>query len=391
MPSIFINYRSCDETYAAILLDEKLCGRFGREHVFRDNRSILLGKNYKPVLWGSLAKSSVLIVVIGPKWRGEQPDGTAKIDDPDDFVRREIELALQIGIRVVPVLVGDVPNLAAAKLPPSLAALADCQYTRLGNRGAQHDVARLVDELARSFGTSDRPDEPPDGAAAAVNGAVAAVQLARADATVGERINRRSLLRNALAEAVAEARLGAVEFDERRAGYTVVMGTAVPPARVIASFPRALNAALTERNSTLGPLWKVKVGVHPDSVEGAEAIASIPVLDDVLRQASRAHVALAVPDRLYREVVEAHARVIDPSTFGEAVSGGMACWIHVPDYPSPPRVPGIRSNESTVRDAPSPPPIGGPVFHVHGDFHGRQIAGDHVGRDVNYYGDGYRR
>src|SRR4051794_10239531 len=49
MNHIFVNYRTGDETYAALLLDEKLCERFGRRNVFRDNRSIGLGLDFKPV------------------------------------------------------------------------------------------------------------------------------------------------------------------------------------------------------------------------------------------------------------------------------------------------------------------------------------------------------
>src|SRR5690348_14726057 len=141
---IFVNYRSDDEPGVAVLLDEKLCERFGRDRVFRDNRSIGLGVDFRPQLWGRLAKSSVLIVVCGARWLAADEHGRRRLDDPDDFVRREIEWALTMGIAVVPVLVGDVPDLRVSDLPSGLADLAHRQRWRLRTRGMHRDIPQLI-------------------------------------------------------------------------------------------------------------------------------------------------------------------------------------------------------------------------------------------------------
>lgn len=54
-----------------------------------------------------------MVSVIGPRWLGIESDGTRRIDGDHDWIRREIEMALQLGIPVIPVLVEQ------GKMPPS--------------------------------------------------------------------------------------------------------------------------------------------------------------------------------------------------------------------------------------------------------------------------------
>ena len=160
---IFVNYRSDDAGQAAILLDHVLVERFGPDRVFRDSRSIPLGADFRPQLWGDLARSAVLIAIIGRRWAGETPDGRRRIDDPDDFIRREIALALKIGIRVVPVLLDNVSLPPESELPADIQDIASRQYLRLHTRSAERDVQHLVESLAQMLG-----DESP-AVSAAVN------------------------------------------------------------------------------------------------------------------------------------------------------------------------------------------------------------------------------
>jgi hypothetical protein len=52
-------------------------------------------------------------------WLGgrRSEDGTRRLDDPDDFVRLELEAALARGIRVIPVLVDRAPLPRSDSLP----------------------------------------------------------------------------------------------------------------------------------------------------------------------------------------------------------------------------------------------------------------------------------
>jgi hypothetical protein len=146
MTSVFISYRSEDEAFAAVLLNHALSQRFGSARIFLDT-GMPVGIDYRPELWGRLARSTAVLVVIGPRWLTVSDPAGRKVDNEDDFVRREIQMALQTGTRVVPVLVGDTPMPAADDLPTDIRELSTRQFLRLRARNAQYDIQHLVDEL----------------------------------------------------------------------------------------------------------------------------------------------------------------------------------------------------------------------------------------------------
>jgi TIR domain len=95
MGGIFINYRGDDSDTAAVLVDRELVGRFGSDQVFLDSRSIPAGADFAEELLGRVRAGSVLLVVIGPRWLTvTDAAGRRRIDDPADWVRREIAEAL---------------------------------------------------------------------------------------------------------------------------------------------------------------------------------------------------------------------------------------------------------------------------------------------------------
>lgn len=124
MPHVFINYRTGDGERTAALLDQELSRRFGQDRVFRASRSIAPGHAYPEVLLTALRHSSVLLAIVGPDWTNFR----RRLQDPDDWVRKEIEAAFECGLIVVPVLDGrKTDRLSKAALPPELARLADLQ------------------------------------------------------------------------------------------------------------------------------------------------------------------------------------------------------------------------------------------------------------------------
>ncbi|GAA2392366.1 toll/interleukin-1 receptor domain-containing protein [Dactylosporangium salmoneum] len=148
MGGIFINYRTTDAALGAAVLDDKLVERFGPDAVFRDNRSLPLGKTFEATLWKRLRSSDLVLVVIGPHWLTESTGAGRLIDDPDDFVHREIAEALSLDLDVVPVLIGDTPLPRSGDLPPALRPLAGYQFAQIRARDPEPDMARLVDRLA---------------------------------------------------------------------------------------------------------------------------------------------------------------------------------------------------------------------------------------------------
>ena len=106
---IFINYRIHDSNDAVSLLEDKLVDEFGDKVVFRDKSGIQGGDNFDKVIKQKVVGCQVMLVVIGKIWKtvafteGER-EGELRLDDPDDWVRREILLALEHGKHVIPVL-----------------------------------------------------------------------------------------------------------------------------------------------------------------------------------------------------------------------------------------------------------------------------------------------
>jgi hypothetical protein len=144
-PLVFLNYRTDDQPWAAVLLDHLLSSKFGAESVFRDSRSIPPGTIFDHELLAAVRRAAVLLVMIGDRWlNARDTHGRRAIDSRTDWVRKEIAEAFSCGIIVVPVLIGETPTLVARDLPPAVRRLANCQYVRLQPRDPERDVEYLV-------------------------------------------------------------------------------------------------------------------------------------------------------------------------------------------------------------------------------------------------------
>lgn len=146
MAGIFVSYRKEDEPYGAAFLDAVLSHEFGSDVVFRASRSIKPGEDFESRIFQAIRRSAVLLVVIGPNWLARDANGRRRLDDPQDFVRREIAEALRNDVPVVPVLM-NADRLAAADLPEDIRAMARVQDVRVHFRHSHIDGPALVDEL----------------------------------------------------------------------------------------------------------------------------------------------------------------------------------------------------------------------------------------------------
>jgi hypothetical protein len=149
MADVFISYRAEDEPYGAALIDTVLAARFGPDRVFRDSRSIRPGDDYLVGILDQLGLCSTLLAVIGPRWLAAvDAAGRRRLDDGDDWVRRELAEAFDRRLRVIPVLLAGATMPQAGDLPAEIARLARCQYLQVHHRTVVEDLARLVDELS---------------------------------------------------------------------------------------------------------------------------------------------------------------------------------------------------------------------------------------------------
>jgi formylglycine-generating enzyme required for sulfatase activity len=147
---LFISYRRDDTQDITGRLFERLAARFGDHNIFMDVDSIPIGADFRQILRDAIADSSVALVMIGRQWLSVADErGQRRLDNPDDFVRIEVEAALARGIPVVPILTQGAAMPHERDLPPSMAALAFRHGVDV--RSDQHfgpDAEQLITRLA---------------------------------------------------------------------------------------------------------------------------------------------------------------------------------------------------------------------------------------------------
>ena len=141
---VFISYRRDDAAGYAGRLEEALEQQLGRGSVFRDVLDIAPGEDFAHTIRQRLASAQAVLVLIGPRWAGVQTGAARRIDDERDFVRLEVQVALQSGVRVVPVLLPGATLPSAAELPDALQALAQRNAMTLSDAHWAADVQRLL-------------------------------------------------------------------------------------------------------------------------------------------------------------------------------------------------------------------------------------------------------
>jgi allophanate hydrolase subunit 1 len=149
---VFISYRREETAYPAGWLFDRLVDRFGRGQIFKDIDSIQLGDDFVEKITTAVATCDVLLALIGDRWLTiTDEQGRTRLDDPDDFVRLEIEAALTRNVRVIPILVEGARMPRPDQLPPSLAKLAHRQALKLSPSYFESDTSRLLKVLDRAL------------------------------------------------------------------------------------------------------------------------------------------------------------------------------------------------------------------------------------------------
>lgn len=179
MSEIFVSYRTHDAEDVAVAIETDLSHRFGSERIFRASKSIRPGERFPQALLRNARTCRILVAVIGPHWLDQDNDGRNRLQDPDDWVRREILAAFESGAHVIPVIVGRLtPSLTAKQLPKPLRDLAKCQAVRYDYQRAPESFEKLsrsitawVPELVErtTEGESGSSGPRPDGGNAVRN------------------------------------------------------------------------------------------------------------------------------------------------------------------------------------------------------------------------------
>lgn len=118
MVDTFISYRREDgEDFSKKLSDDlKKIGC----NVFFDRESIRIGNDFPKVINESIKEANDVILVVSKSYFGKNKDGITRINDSEDWVRKEIALALKLNKNIIPILINNQNDYGAANLPEEI-------------------------------------------------------------------------------------------------------------------------------------------------------------------------------------------------------------------------------------------------------------------------------
>jgi hypothetical protein len=147
---IFINYRRADDQSAAGRLYDQLEGVFTRARIFIDVDSIPPGRDFAQEVAERVIQCDIFLALIGRHWvDATDDDGVRRLDNPNDWVRIEIEAALRLDKHIIPVLVDGAEMPHPDKLPESLRLLTRRNAIRLTHERFRADVLGLIDAIGK--------------------------------------------------------------------------------------------------------------------------------------------------------------------------------------------------------------------------------------------------
>ncbi len=170
---VFISYRRQETAWPARQLYDVLVAELGPDRVFKDVDDIEPGDDFVERIQSAVGSCRVLLALIGPQWLTvTDAKGVRRLDDPEDFVRLEVETALsRDDVRVIPILVDDAKMPRPQELPKELAALTRRQAVEINP--VDFDTRRLLRVLNDTL--KDVRGEP---AAPSISGADAGLRSA---------------------------------------------------------------------------------------------------------------------------------------------------------------------------------------------------------------------
>jgi hypothetical protein len=153
MHKIFLSYRREESTLFTGRIYDRLATHFGRDCVFMDMDAIPIGVDFRKHVIDAVGSCDVLLAIIGDKWLTISHNGQRRLDDPRDFVRMEIEVALQRGIPVIPVLLDRASMPREDELPAAIAVLAYRNGPSVDpGRDFHNHMERLIRDLDQLLG-----------------------------------------------------------------------------------------------------------------------------------------------------------------------------------------------------------------------------------------------
>jgi TPR repeat protein len=152
---VFISYRRDDSAGYAGRMHDRLERDLGRDFLFMDVDAIPPGANFVQVLQDEVSQCAVLLAMIGTRWLDARDErGNRRLDNPDDFVRIEIAVALAREIPVVPLLLDGAGIPKPDQLPGDLRALTLRNAMEVRHASFHPDMDKLIGWLREQLEVS---------------------------------------------------------------------------------------------------------------------------------------------------------------------------------------------------------------------------------------------
>jgi hypothetical protein len=149
---IFISYRRDDAAGHAGRLYDQLQEDLADVQIFMDVDAILPGVDFVERIESAVASADVFLAVMGRSWvTVTDAQGRRRLDNPDDYVRREVGAALRRKMTVIPVLVGGALMPSVEELPAELAPLTRRNALILSDLEWRAGIAKLVTTLKENL------------------------------------------------------------------------------------------------------------------------------------------------------------------------------------------------------------------------------------------------
>jgi hypothetical protein len=148
---LFVSYRREDASGYAGRLHRDLVGMLPNATIFMDIESIRGGADFGRAIEEHVTNADVVLVIIGRRWATAMDhQKRLRLHTPDDFVRREVQTALEHKRRTIPVLVQGAQLPEQDDLPTGLQALLKRQAVELSDSRWAYDVERVPRQNWRS-------------------------------------------------------------------------------------------------------------------------------------------------------------------------------------------------------------------------------------------------
>jgi TIR domain len=145
---VFISYRRSDTRHVSGRIFDALAQKFSADEIFFDVDTIPIAVNFRDYVRAAIETSAIVLAVIGRKWirRSMLKTWLRWALSADDFVLAEIELALEVGVPILPILIDDTPMPAPARLPATIRQIVDLNAATVrAGRDFTSDIRRVIE------------------------------------------------------------------------------------------------------------------------------------------------------------------------------------------------------------------------------------------------------